>query len=123
MKLANNLYTLVTLDEAGNTAKVALSPDSVIYKAHFPGRPITPGVCVIQMATELLESLRHFSLELSEIKNAKFLSVISPDKISEIIYFFQKTSVEEESRTLKTNVVVSSGDAICAKLSLRFKII
>ena len=36
MKLANNLYTLVALDEMTNSAKIALCSSSVIYKAHFP---------------------------------------------------------------------------------------
>ena len=29
--------------------KVRLNASHVIYKAHFPGMPITPGVCIIQM--------------------------------------------------------------------------
>lgn len=123
MKLANNLYTLATLDEGNNSATIALCPESVIYKAHFPEQPITPGVCIIQMATELLESLLHISLELSEIKNAKFLSVISPDKMSEVTYTFLKTSVDNEEGSVKTSVVVASGETICAKLSLRFNIV
>ena len=123
MKLANNLYSVASLDEGNNSATVVLCPESLIYKAHFPEQPITPGVCIIQMATELLESLLHISLELSEIKNAKFLSVISPDKMSEVTYAFQKTSIEEDEGSVKTNVVVSSGETICAKLSLRFNIV
>lgn len=123
MKLVNNLYTLVTLDEGNNSAKIALCSDSVIYKAHFPEQPITPGVCIIQMATELLEFLLHISLELSEIKNAKFLSVINPDKMLEVAYTFQKTSVDDEDGSVKTNVVVSSGEIICAKLSLFYNIV
>ncbi len=123
MKLANNLYTLVALDEMTNSAKIALCSSSVIYKAHFPEQPITPGVCIIQMATELLETLLHIKLELSEIKNAKFLAVISPDKMTEVIYAFPKTSVNEEDQTVKATVVVSSGESICAKLSLCYNII
>ena len=123
MKLANNLYTLVTLDENNSSATIALCPDSVIYKAHFPEQPITPGVCIIQVATEVLESLMNKSFELSEIKNAKFLAVISPLNMSEVTYTFQKTTVDEEDHSVKTNVVVSSGETVCAKLSLRFNII
>ena len=31
---------------------VILNPDHLIYKAHFPGQPVTPGVCILQMIQE-----------------------------------------------------------------------
>ena len=36
---------------------IKLIPSCVIYQAHFPGEPITPGVCIVQMAKELIEEL------------------------------------------------------------------
>ena len=121
MKLANNLYTLAALDTRGVAASVRLCPGSVIYRSHFPEMPVTPGVCVIQMATELLEQLTGRSLELAEVKNAKFLAVINPEAMQEVNYTFQKTTADESTGILTTSATVSSGETVCAKLSLRYK--
>ena len=40
-----------TLGQSG--FKVILNPDHLIYKAHFPGQPVTPGVCILQIIQEL----------------------------------------------------------------------
>lgn len=60
---------------------VRMNPEHVIYSAHFPGDPITPGVCIIQMGVELLGRALGRPLELSAVKNVKFLSILRPDGI------------------------------------------
>ena len=52
---------------------VHLNADSAIFRAHFPEFPITPGVCILQIALELLETITGRQLEISEVKNVKFL--------------------------------------------------
>ena len=60
---------------------VRMNPEHIIYSAHFPGDPITPGVCIIQMGVELLGRALGRTLELSAVKNVKFLSILRPDGI------------------------------------------
>ena len=59
MKLIDNLYSINAreLDKMGDKAifGISLNADNVIYKAHFPSNPITPGVCLIQIALEITE--------------------------------------------------------------------
>lgn len=57
MKLLNNLYCIDTIDrsEEGLLVSIRLIGDSLIYKAHFPMQPVTPGACVVQMAVEMYE--------------------------------------------------------------------
>ena len=55
MSLKDSLYHIVSC-ESGK-AVVRLDPSSPVYAAHFPGYPITPGVILIQIATELLTYL------------------------------------------------------------------
>ena len=59
MELKNNLYTIVSKEGVGLMVSytIKLIPSCVIYQAHFPGEPITPGVCIVQMAKELIEKL------------------------------------------------------------------
>lgn len=120
MKLQNNLYNITHRSE--NSFRVALNRDSIIYRAHFPEQPITPGVCIIQIAAELLETLLCRNLELAEVVNAKFLSVINPLETPEVAYSFTKMAEDEQQSTLKVAVTVSSDKTVCAKLSLLFKV-
>ena len=56
MKLIDSLYKVIsdTRSETGHVFSIELDPEHFIYKAHFPGEPITPGVCIMQIAKELL---------------------------------------------------------------------
>ena len=49
------LYEIVQADDLGAT--VRLLPESAVYAGHFPGYPITPGVCLVQIALELIAEM------------------------------------------------------------------
>ena len=57
MKLLNDLYSIISRTDGEGRCDftIELNPQHFIYKAHFPGEPITPGVCIMQIAKELLE--------------------------------------------------------------------
>lgn len=116
--MQNTLYTLLSESESG--AVVKLLPDSIIYRSHFPGRPVTPGVCVIQMVRELLGRHLGLKLSLTDALNVKFLQVIDPEEYPEITVRFLKID-REDSGTLKVSAAVSARDTTLCKLSLRFK--
>ena len=56
MKLINDFFEIVSKESGEGTlkCKVRLHPEHFIYQAHFPGNPVTPGVCLVQMAAEIL---------------------------------------------------------------------
>lgn len=49
-----------------------------IFHGHFPGNPVVPGVCQVQMIKELLELTLHKEMVLVKSDNIKFLAMISP---------------------------------------------
>ena len=55
MILKNDFYHIAqaSVDLPRATYEIALNAQHFIYQAHFPGEPITPGVCILQMACEL----------------------------------------------------------------------
>lgn len=118
MKLQNSLFTIVShsADEALHDFTIRLDANHFIYQAHFPGEPITPGVCILQMAVELMEVAVSRSLEVKCVKNVKFLRIISPKEVTEVSYTLQKLTVEDN--TIKSQITVSAGDVVYAKLSL-----
>lgn len=133
MILKNNLYTIkeAQVDAQQGVFLLQLNPTHVIYQAHFPGQPITPGVCIVQMGKELLEDCLAqmpdklygdcVNLQVVKVKNVKFLSVISPDESLEITYQVGKIALSEETGEVKTQIVVYAQDEVKAKISMTCK--
>lgn len=118
MRLQNDFYTIETCTPSENAVEyvVRFNADSRIYHAHFPGHPITPGVCIVQIAKELLDCYLNQETELTGVKNAKFLSVIVPEEDKTFTYALRK--ITNDGTTIKFQVAVTSGDTTYAKMSL-----
>lgn len=121
MTLQNNLFTIISQQEAeGITAfQVRLNPEWPIYKAHFPGHPITPGVCIVQMVQELLQVLVHRELCLRQAKNVKYTAIVSPEEVTELTVTFSKIEPQPDD-SLKIQAQVAYGETLCTKLSATF---
>ena len=119
MKLLNNLYVISERETTSFCARygVCLDEKSFIYKVHFPDEPITPGVCIIQIAKELLEDYEQKNYTIKNIKNVKFLNVISPVTTPHITYVLDKIVVDEANKTCHLQVQVLAEEALLAKLS------
>lgn len=115
-------FIQTTPTPSGFRAMMATDKDSVIYKAHFPNSPITPGACLIQAVCDLMESQLRRKLLLREIKNVKFLSVIIPDGLGDILFDVQQTEDPDDPQSVDVKVSVSKADAVCARMSLVFNI-
>lgn len=110
MVLKNDLYNIIGRSEADGTVsfKVGFNPSCFIYKAHFPGNPITPGVCIVQTAKELLEEMTGRQLEIAEAKDVKFLNILSPSANDAVDFVF--SDVTDDSSSVKAKVEVRTGD-------------
>lgn len=117
MKLENELYEIIETLNSDKMAVVSilLLSDSVIYKAHFPGEPVTPGVCIIKIAMELIEQMFDRPLQLRKVKNVKFLRVITPVEQT-IDYEIQLQ--KEDDNNLTYQVTVTKDDVVYTKMSL-----
>lgn len=130
MKLKNNLYKIISKEEVNSIFNytVELNPSCVIYQAHFPGEPITPGVCIVQIGKEVIEDLlleqssTSRRLEIIKAKNIKFLSVISPNETLILTYQVRKLVFSDDKMTIETQIVVNSDDKSMAKISLVMKL-
>lgn len=130
MKLKNNLYKIISKEEVNSIFNytIELNPSCVIYQAHFPGEPITPGVCIVQIGKEVIEDLlleqssASRRLEIIKAKNIKFLSVISPNETPILTYQVRKLVFSDDKITIETQIVVNSGDKSMAKISLVMKL-
>lgn len=117
MVFRNNLYFIdsVARSENGVSYEIHLNADHIIYKAHFPGEPITPGVCILQMGIELLVDAVNSDLEISSVKNVKFLSILHPDCVP---VFVKVHNITVADAAVKAQVDFLTADTPIAKLSL-----
>lgn len=120
--LIEGLYTVQNIEqnEQEVNAKVKLHKEHEVFKGHFPGNPIMPGVCMIQMIKELTEKITGKTLFLSVANNVKFMAKINPEE-NEIIDLNLKIS--EENGIIKVKNVTFFDETIALKLSTTFKII
>lgn len=121
MELINNLYKIKSESVAEGlfSYEVELNPEHFIYKAHFPGAPITPGVCIMQISTELTERSCGKTLEIQKVNNVKFLKTIVPQE-SPVLQVSGKISGLDDDM-VKSQISISAGDDVCAKLSITFR--
>lgn len=108
------LYETIAVDTAGAT--VRLLPESPVYRGHFPGYPITPGVCLVEIALELIAEMagqagHDGKVQLVGAKNIKFTSPIIPVEGTELRF---NLGGEGSERTVE----ILSGETLCAKMSL-----
>jgi len=120
MKLYHQLFDIASwTTEPVLAARITLRPECIIYQAHFPGRPITPGVCIIGIITELLELRQNRALQLSEVKNLKFIDVIEPTKVKAVTVTFDR--IEHADDGLKVRGTLVDGDHVYTKYSLIYQ--
>ena len=117
MVLKNSLYTIEGQQSVEGTVAydIRLQPDHIIYQAHFPGEPITPGVCVVQIAKELLEEHLQRPLAIKAVKNVKFLAVVSPLEHPQVRYTFRQ--IQDTPEAVTAQVDVADGDTSMTAIS------
>ncbi len=104
--------------EAGEyKVQVELNREHVIYQAHFPGSPITPGVCILQISQELLEKYTGRRLRMVRAKNIKFLHVLSPEEHPCPVFSFVCVEAESGFRAMGS---VSEASTVFATLSVEY---
>ena len=120
--LIEGLYEIIATESTDNgiLAKVHLNKDHEIFKGHFPGNPVMPGVCMIQIIKELTEEVTGKNLFLAVSSNIKFMAIINPEKNPDLQIAIDIT---EENGEVKVKNTTSFDDTVALKLSAMFKII
>lgn len=118
MTLKDELYTVVHREDTHYT--IRMNPDSVIYAAHFPGHPVTPGVCIVQIVQELAADALRQPLDISEMQSVKFISVLTPDNGTAVDCTLDITATEDTTATdtIKIKATLRTADTTIAKLTL-----
>lgn len=97
--------------------KIELNKEHKIFKGHFPGNPVVPGVCMIQMVKEVLSDVLKRNLYLSESSNIKFVSVIKPE-INKILNM--NLNIAQENDIFRVNALILFKEKIFLNLKGSF---
>ena len=83
--LVEDFYTVTGrfTDAPAEVFRVRLRPDSRVYEGHFPGHPISPGVCTMQLLRECAEEVAGRPLRMTEVLLARFLRLVTPETLPE----------------------------------------
>lgn len=78
--LLGNFFTIAAKTTTGKTVVATIDINALhpIFEGHFPGQPVVPGVCMMQMIKELVEAETKNKLQLRKADHLKFLAVINP---------------------------------------------
>lgn len=119
--LLNSFFYILTEDLAENTARftIKLNPEHSIFQGHFPGYPITPGVCVAQMAVDLFSYIWHQEFNIHKAKSIKFINLLKPEETDTCDY--QLTWEKLDGQEFRMKAIVTLEDTTIAKLDLTLR--
>ena len=121
--LIKDFYQIKNLssDGSGFVATIKLNPDHEVYKGHFPNQQVVPGVMHLQIINELMEKHVGKELFMGSIKRVKYLTPIIPSTSPELAFKLKNEKID--SRSIKSDVSISSNDIIFTKAKIEFSII
>jgi 3-hydroxyacyl-[acyl-carrier-protein] dehydratase len=116
-----DFYALNSLDVAENiaTAHITINKDHEIFKGHFPGNPVTPGVCMMQIIKELTEEVVGKKLMMQSSSNIKFMAIINPEKNPNLELSMDITPTDDGYK-VKNNTKFE--DTVALKLTTNYSI-
>ncbi len=88
----------------------SIPPDHPSLAGHFPGRPIVPGVVVLEHVLEAIEAV-HGPLGLLRLPQVKFAQPLLPDETADVVLTGE--APRWRFRVLRGEIVLASGE-VCA---------
>jgi 3-hydroxyacyl-[acyl-carrier-protein] dehydratase len=120
----NSLYQIKQILTEGNgskfSVKIELNPSHEIFNGHFPGNPILPGVCMVQIMKELLINYSHCKLILKNAGSIKYLYFIDP-LVNNIINFNIEMD-KTENGDISCKATLNSESVVFCRFKGEFKV-
>lgn len=112
----NNFYSVVKTENKENEiiTEILINKSHEIYNGHFPGRPVTPGVILMELFKEEAERQTNCKLVLESANNVKFTSVVDPNQGE---HFFLYTKILKEDGLVKLKGLAKHNNVIALKIN------
>ncbi len=113
-----DLYEISPAHGAGEGVfEVRLNPGHDIFRGHFPGNPVLPGICSLMLVRDCASRLAARPLRYASVRESKFLAAITPDAHPTVRIKLTAADPETDARTL--DATIQSGDVTMLKLKAR----
>ena len=79
--LIKDYYTIENVSKLEDGAvrfDISLNADCPVYEGHFPGEPVSPGVCNIQMIKECAEQVAGKPLLMNNLQQCRLTTLVTP---------------------------------------------
>jgi len=114
MEQDNGIFKVLdlALTDGKAEAELAVNGDSKIFIGHFPGQPVVPGACMLQLVKDVLETVLNSELRLKKAQQIKFMNVVVPgdDQLQLSISF---TNAGDNTFSVQANL--TNNEAVCFK--------
>lgn len=120
--LLKDFYTINSLakkDDQKHEAVLLINGKHEVFKGHFPGNPIMPGVCMMQIIKELAEQITDQPLMMQSLSNVKFMALINPEATPELKLELDINETEDGLVKVKNTTIF--GETVALKLSSIYK--
>lgn len=117
-----DFYKVVSEEKTGDAKyniRILVNANHEVFNGHFPGNPIMPGVCMIQIIKELTESITQNSLMIETLSNVKFMALINPEINPELR--LELDIVTTDNDLVKVKNTTYFNDTVALKLSNVYK--
>lgn len=118
--LKEPLFKILSTDHQQNviSAVLELDQDNDIFAGHFPGQPVVPGACMLQLIKEVMIRALNKPLRLGKADNIKFLTLVEPQEGQVIVLEITYSDLEN---SIKASAILTAGDTVCMKFQGTFK--
>jgi 3-hydroxyacyl-[acyl-carrier-protein] dehydratase len=116
--LLKDFYKVISLEKTAENkylVVVLINEEHEVFKGHFPGNPIMPGVCMMQIIKELTEQISASPLFMESLSNAKFMALINPFNTPELRLELDVSMTETD--LVKVKNITYFDDTVALKLS------
>jgi len=119
--LLKDFYKVLSLEknEQQHVAVILVNEKNDVFNGHFPGNPIMPGVCMMQIIKELTEEITGTKLMMQSLSNVKFMALINPEVTPELRIELDVTTTDEDLIKVKNSSYFN--DTTALKLSAVYK--
>ncbi|MFA5573450.1 MAG: 3-hydroxyacyl-ACP dehydratase [Brumimicrobium sp.] len=114
------LKELKQISEENYEAHIKLNKEHDIFKGHFPGNPITPGVCMVQILKEIVAGIVDKDLIMKSTNNIKFMALINPEETPDLRL---EISISESENGFAVKNQSYFDDTLALKMGAKYEII
>ena len=100
------------------SAELDINKDCDIFTGHFPGQPVVPGACMLQIVKEVLEAALDTSLRLTKADYLKFMAMIDPENTRLVDLDIAYEYIDDAD--INVTAKLMNGEVVCFKFQGRF---